>query len=64
MTPGLHVHQLHKRYGSLAALTDVSLTVVAVWLIASLRPLLGIGLWRRYGGTVYAPELTAVLPAW
>ncbi|HEU4894016.1 MAG TPA: hypothetical protein VFT47_20815 [Vicinamibacterales bacterium] len=27
MIPGLHVHQLHKRYGSIAALTDVSLTV-------------------------------------
>jgi branched-chain amino acid transport system ATP-binding protein len=27
MTPGLHVRQLHKRYGAFAALTDVSFTV-------------------------------------
>ena len=27
MTPGLHVRELNKRYGSIAALTDVSLSV-------------------------------------
>jgi ABC-type transport system involved in multi-copper enzyme maturation permease subunit len=38
-----------------------ALVLMAGWLIASTPTLLALILWRSYGGTVYPPELTAVI---
>jgi hypothetical protein len=31
------------------------------WVIASAAPLIALGLWRAYGGTLYAPEIASVV---
>ena len=48
----------------LPAVTRISakaLVLLAGWSIATLAPVLAIALWRGYGGTIYPPELGAVL---
>ena len=45
---------------AMARMSAKAIVLLAAWIIASLPPLLGIVLWRLYGGTTYAPELTAV----
>jgi ABC-2 type transport system ATP-binding protein len=56
MTPGLHVHHLHKRYGSLAALTDVSLTVREGEVLGLIGP-------NGAGKTTLFECIAGVLPA-
>jgi hypothetical protein len=41
-------------------MTAKALVLFAGWLIASIPPLMALGLWRRYGGSLYAPELLTV----
>jgi len=38
-----------------------ALVLAAAWLIAIAAPLIGVALWRSYGGTVYAPELITLV---
>ena len=56
MTPGLHVHQLHKRYGSIAALADVSLTVREGEVLGLIGP-------NGAGKTTLFECIAGVLPA-
>jgi hypothetical protein len=41
-------------------ITAKALVLVAGWLIASIPPLVAIGLWKLYGGVVFWPEIGAV----
>ena len=45
---------------SLTRMSAKAIVLLAGWLIASLPPIVAIALWRRYGGTIYAPELFTV----
>jgi len=45
----------------IARIAAKALVLLAGWIIASLPPLLAVALWRGYGGSVYAPELTTVV---
>src|SRR5262245_38177658 len=45
---------------AMARMTAKAVVLLAAWLVASIPPLLGIVLWRLYGGSIYAPELFAV----
>ena len=56
MTPGLHVRQLHKRYGGFAALTDVSFTVREGEVLGLIGP-------NGAGKTTLFECLAGVLPA-
>ena len=38
-----------------------ALVLLAGWLVASLAPLLAVVLWTSYGGSVYVPEVVAVV---
>jgi ABC-2 type transport system permease protein len=38
-----------------------AIVLFAGWLVVSLAPLAAVGLWKGYGGSVYAPELIAVV---
>jgi len=45
------------------AMTRVSakaIVLMAGWLLASFAPLLGLALWRLYGGAIYPPEIGSV----
>ena len=42
-------------------MTAKALVLLAGWIIASLPPVIAVMMWRRYGGTVYAPELVTVM---
>ena len=44
---------------AMARMSAKSLVILAAWLVASLPPLIAIGLWKIYGGTTYVPELAA-----
>jgi ABC-2 type transport system permease protein len=44
-----------------ARIAAKALVLVAGWLVATAAPLLGVLLWITYGGSVYAPELGAVI---
>ena len=44
---------------AMARMSAKSLVLLAAWLVASLPPLIAIGLWKIYGGTTYVPELAA-----
>ena len=46
---------------AVARVTAKAIVLVAGWLIATVAPLLAVVLWRRYGGSVYPPELTSVI---
>ncbi len=48
------------RMSSLTRMSAKAIVLLAGWLIASLPPIVAIALWRRYGGTIYAPELFTV----
>ena len=56
MTPGLHVRQLHKRYGDFAALTDVSFTVREGEVLGLIGP-------NGAGKTTLFECIAGVLPA-
>jgi hypothetical protein len=45
---------------AMARMSAKAIVLLAAWLIASVPPVLGIVLWRLYGGTTYGPELAAV----
>ena len=45
---------------AMARMSAKAIVLLSAWLIASLPPLLGVVLWRLYGGTTFAPELAAV----
>jgi len=38
-----------------------AIVLLGGWIVASLAPLAAVLLWKSYGGTVYAPELMAVM---
>jgi ABC-2 type transport system permease protein len=38
-----------------------ALILMAGWSLALLAPAIGVALWKSYGGSIYAPELTAVV---
>jgi ABC-2 type transport system permease protein len=38
-----------------------AMVLFAGWLVVSLAPLVAVALWTSYGGSVYAPELVAVI---
>src|SRR5215467_6051005 len=38
-----------------------AIILAAAWLIASLAPAAAVALWKIYGGSIYAPELAAVV---
>jgi len=46
---------------AIARMTAKALVLLAGWLIASLPPVIAVLMWRRYGGTVYLPELVTVM---
>jgi hypothetical protein len=47
--------------GMLATLSAKGLTLVAGWLIAWIPGLIALVLWKAYGGSLYAPEITNLL---
>ena len=53
--------ELQHSSSSTVRVTAKALVLFIGWLIASIAPLLSIALWVSYGGTVYAPEVGAVL---
>jgi hypothetical protein len=52
--------ELQRGMSPLARIGAKALVLLAGWLIAMLPTLLAIGLWKSYGGSVYAPELAAL----
>jgi ABC-2 type transport system permease protein len=44
-----------------ARIAAKAIVLLGGWLIASLAPLAAVLLWKSYGGTLYAPELAAVV---
>ena len=52
--------ELQHAMPTLARVAAKALVLYAGWLVASAAPLLAVVLWKSYGGTVYAPELTSV----
>ena len=53
--------ELQQRLPAMARISAKALVLLAGWSIASLAPVMAIGLWCGYGGTIYPPELGAVL---
>jgi hypothetical protein len=53
--------ELQHRMPAIARVAAKAIVLAAGWTIATLPALLAVGLWRVYGGSVYAPELGAVL---
>jgi ABC-2 type transport system permease protein len=53
--------ELQQGLPAIARISAKALVLLAGWLIASAAPLLAVGLWRSYGGTLYAPELGTIL---
>jgi len=43
-----------------ARISVKAVVLLASWLVAFLGPLIGVLLWKTYGGTLYAPELATV----
>jgi ABC-2 type transport system permease protein len=52
--------ELQHPMSSFARISAKALVLLAGWIIASLPPVLAIGLWKSYGGSIYAPELLTV----
>ena len=48
------------RMTAFARVSMKAIVLALAWLIASAAPLVAIGLWKVYGGTVYVPELLTV----
>ena len=46
---------------AVARVSAKAIVLLAGWLAATAAPLLAVVLWRRYGGSVYPPELASVL---
>ena len=53
--------ELQQPLPALARVGAKAIVLLAGWLIASLPALAAVLLWRSYGGSIYAPELTAVV---
>jgi ABC-2 type transport system permease protein len=53
--------ELQQSLSAMARMSAKALVLLAGWSIATLAPILAIGLWRGYGGTIYPPELGAVI---
>ncbi|MEO7274500.1 MAG: hypothetical protein ABIX28_13025, partial [Vicinamibacterales bacterium] len=53
--------ELQQRLPAIARMSAKAIVLLAGWSIATLAPILAIGLWRGYGGTIYPPELGAVI---
>jgi hypothetical protein len=44
-----------------AQMVAKALVLAAGWAVASAAPLVAVGLWKAYGGTLYGPELASVV---
>ncbi len=53
--------ELQRPLPAYVRVTAKALVLLAGWMIASVPPLLSVLLWRRYGGSIYPPELVSVL---
>jgi hypothetical protein len=53
--------ELQRPLPALARVVAKSLILAAAWAIASLPALIAVALWKSYGGSVYPPELLAVI---
>jgi len=52
--------ELQHPMSSFARISAKALVLIVGWIIASLPPMIAIGLWKSYGGSIYAPELLTV----
>lgn len=52
--------ELQHPMSSFARIGAKALVLTVGWIIASLPPVIAIGLWKSYGGSIYAPELLTV----
>jgi hypothetical protein len=52
--------ELQRPMHAITRISAKALVLIAGWLLASLAPLLGIVLWRSYGGDIYGPEILSV----
>jgi hypothetical protein len=52
--------ELQRGMPAFARITAKAIVLLAGWALAMLPPLTAIGLWKSYGGPVYAPELLAL----
>jgi len=46
---------------AIARIAAKTLVLLAGWIVASLPPAIAVVLWKSYGGSIYAPELTTVV---
>jgi ABC-2 type transport system permease protein len=53
--------ELQQGMSMIAVIAAKGLVLMAGWLVAMLPPLSAILLWKSYGGSVYAPELIALI---
>jgi hypothetical protein len=53
--------ELQHPLSSLARMSAKAAVLFAGWIVATAPPLVAIGLWRAYGGSVYPPELAALV---
>ena len=53
--------ELQQGLPAAARIAAKAIVLLAGWSVATLAPVLAIVLWRGYGGTIYPPELGAVL---
>src|SRR4029453_6896979 len=53
--------ELQHPMSPIARMGAKALVLVAGWLVASVPPLVALVLWRVYGGSLYPPELAAVV---
>lgn len=58
---GALVLELQQPFPAFARVLAKATVLFGGWLVASTAPLLGVLLWRIYGGSIYAPELLTVL---
>ena len=52
--------ELQHPMSSLTRMSAKAVVLLAGWLVASLPPIAAVVLWRRYGGSIYFPELITV----
>src|SRR4029078_5560042 len=53
--------ELQQPMSSFTRIALKALILLAGWMIATLAPLLGLLLWKSYGGSTYSPELLSVI---
>jgi ABC-type transport system involved in multi-copper enzyme maturation permease subunit len=53
--------ELQHPMSAVARVAAKAAVLLAGWVIASLPPLIAVLLWKTYGGSIYAPELLAVI---